>query len=75
MSAQDKIQLNNHEGRIDLIENTLLNGSVVTVDATLSSTSQNPIQNKAIKAALDTKANISTVPVISMNEPEKRMII
>lgn len=37
-------------------------GSSITVDSALSSTSENPVQNKVIKAALDDKAATSSVP-------------
>lgn len=37
-------------------------GGSITVDSALSSTSENPVQNKVIKAALDTKAATSSVP-------------
>jgi hypothetical protein len=36
-------------------------GSTVTVDDVLSSTSTNPVQNKVVKAALDLKANSSSL--------------
>lgn len=38
-------------------------GSSITVDSALSSTSENPVQNKVIKAALDAKATATSVPV------------
>ena len=37
-------------------------GGSVTVDAEISGTSENPVQNKVIKAALDEKADASDVP-------------
>ena len=37
-------------------------GGSITVDDALSSTSDNPVQNKVIKAALDGKANMTSVP-------------
>lgn len=37
-------------------------GGSVTVDDEISGSSENPVQNKVIKAALDEKANISSVP-------------
>lgn len=36
-------------------------GSSITVDDEISSTSENPVQNKVISAALDNKANISSL--------------
>lgn len=36
-------------------------GGSVTVDAALSSTSTNPVQNKVVKAALDLKANSNSL--------------
>lgn len=45
----------------------------ITVDSELSSSSENPVQNKVVKAALDLKANssaIPTVPTISTNISE-----
>lgn len=40
-------------------------GGSVTVDNELSSSSENPVQNKVIKAALDGKANTSAIPDVS----------
>jgi len=37
-------------------------GSSVTVDAALSASSENPVQNKAVKAALDNKADANDIP-------------
>ncbi len=37
-------------------------GDSVTVDSALSSTSENPVQNKAIYSALQDKANTSAIP-------------
>ena len=37
-------------------------GGSITVDSALSATSENPVQNKVIKAALDDKAATSSVP-------------
>ena len=39
-------------------------GSTITVDDALSSTSENPVQNKVIKAALDEKPDFSDIPDI-----------
>lgn len=79
MSSVDKTALDSYESRITALENNSGSSSgetlTITIDSSLSGTSQNPVQNKVIKAALDTKANISAVPAISVNEPEKRMII
>ncbi len=36
-------------------------GGSVTVDAALSATSENPVQNKAVKAALDQKADSASL--------------
>ena len=36
-------------------------GGSVTVDAALSATSENPVQNKAVKAALDQKADSASI--------------
>lgn len=40
-------------------------GGSVTVDDTLSSTSENPVQNKVIKAALDDKAELVGFPLVA----------
>lgn len=37
-------------------------GSSITVDSALSSTSENPVQNKVVKGALDAKADKSEIP-------------
>jgi hypothetical protein len=51
------------------IENNVISatggGGSVTVDNELSSSSENPVQNKIIKAALDGKANTSAIPDVS----------
>lgn len=39
-------------------------GGSVTIDPELSSTSENPVQNRVIKAALDSKANASDIPAV-----------
>lgn len=39
-------------------------GGSVTVDSALSSTSENPVQNKVIKAALDGKADAADIPAV-----------
>ena len=40
----------------------------ITVDSTLSSSSENPVQNKVIKAALDTKYDSTTLVPITTSE-------
>lgn len=42
-------------------------GGGITVDDEISATSENPVQNKVIKAALDEKANASDVPTKTSN--------
>lgn len=39
-------------------------GGSVTVDSTMSSTSENPVQNKVIYSALQEKANASDIPTV-----------
>ena len=41
---------------------TIGGGGSVTIDSEISGTSTNPVQNKVIKGALDTKANASDIP-------------
>lgn len=53
MSAEDKQQLAN------------LVASTITVDSALSSTSENPVQNKVINSALGNKADKSTLNTLS----------
>lgn len=43
-------------------------GSSITVDFALSNTSENPVANKVIVAALDDKANVDDIPNIKVNE-------
>lgn len=43
-------------------------GSSITVDVALSNTSENPVANKVIVAALDDKANVDDIPSIKVNE-------
>lgn len=40
-------------------------GGSVTVDSTMSSTSENPVQNKVIYSALQSKANASDIPTVA----------
>ena len=42
-------------------------GSSITVDFALSNTSENPVANKVIVAALDDKANVDDIPNIKVN--------
>ena len=42
--------------------NKEITGSGVTIDDALSGTSKNPVQNKVINAALNSKANLSDIP-------------
>lgn len=42
--------------------------SSITVDFALSNTSENPVANKVIVAALDDKANVDDIPNIKVNE-------
>ena len=44
-------------------------GGDITVDSALSSTSENPVQNKAIYTALGNKANTSSVPSAYTSTP------
>ena len=41
---------------------TEITGGGVTIDDALSDTSKNPVQNKVVKMALDSKANLSDIP-------------
>lgn len=52
MSATDKSKL----------DSISANANQVTIDTALSGTSTNPVQNKVIKEALDTKADTSSLP-------------
>lgn len=40
-------------------------GESITVDSALSSTSKNPVQNKAIYSALQDKADASDIPTVA----------
>lgn len=46
----------------DLQMPRIVSGGSITVDSELSSTSENPVQNKAIKAALDGKGATTAIP-------------
>lgn len=47
----------------DLLDEHIANGGTqITVDSELSSTSENPVQNKVVKAALDGKADKDEIP-------------
>lgn len=49
------------DGKLYLGNKEITNGGV-TIDDTLSDTSKNPVQNKVINAALNTKAEITDIP-------------
>ena len=50
-------------GNTPIAENvTIQQGGGVTIDDTLSDTSKNPVQNKVITNALNTKANLTDIP-------------
>lgn len=54
-TAEDNIA--GHETRIQALESAQGGSAVITVDAELSSESENPVQNKVITSALQSKAN------------------
>lgn len=54
--------LDYYDGKIkDYVDNKVGTGGI-TIDDTLSDTSTNPVQNKAVKAELDKKADITDIP-------------
>ena len=60
ISATERNMLNDHQSRIVSLENSVIDdGSVsITIDSELSNSSLNPVQNKVIKQALDSKADL-----------------
>ena len=50
------------DGQIRLYTNAASSGSTITIDSALSSTSENPVQNKVIYSALEDKADSSDIP-------------
>ena len=53
--GSDDLNLNNYYNKTEVVN--LINNSKPTVDTALSSTSENPVQNKVINSALENKAN------------------
>ena len=77
ISAAERNMLNDHQDRIDALE-LRPTGSSVTIDSEFLENSQNPVQSKVIKQALDNKADLqmlSTKATISINEQTNTMII
>ena len=82
ISATERNMLNDHQDRITSLENASADeggGSVdITIDSEFLENSQNPVQSKVIKQALDNKADLqmlSTKATISINEQTNTMII
>ena len=57
----DTIYFTTDDGKL-YIGDKEISGSDITIDDTLSDTSTNPVQNKAVKAELDKKADITDIP-------------
>lgn len=77
ISAAERNMLNDHQNRIDALE-LRPTGSSVTIDSEFLENSQNPVQSKVIKQALDNKADLqmlNTKATISINEQTNTMII
>lgn len=77
ISAAERNMLNDHQDRIDALESRPT-GSSVTIDSEFLENSQNPVQSKVIKQALDNKADLqmlNTKATISINEQTNTMII
>lgn len=77
ISTAERNMLNDHQDRIDALE-LRPTGSSVTIDSEFLENSQNPVQSKVIKQALDNKADLqmlSTKATISINEQTNTMII
>lgn len=82
ISAAERNMLNDHQNRIISLENASADeggGSVdITIDSEFLENSQNPVQSKVIKQALDNKADLqmlNTKATISINEQTNTMII
>lgn len=77
ISEAERNMLNDHQNRIVSLEN---GGSSVdiTIDSEFLENSQNPVQSKVIKQALDNKADLqmlNTKATISINEQTNTMVI
>ena len=57
--GSDDLNLDNYYNKTEVVN--LINNSKLTVDSALSSTSENPVQNKVVKTELDKKASSETV--------------
>lgn len=65
--SESKLNANNVQAALDLIYN-LAKAAGVTVDSALSATSANPIQNKAVAAALEKKATLNADGVVPVDQ-------
>ena len=63
--GSDDLNLNNYYNKTEVVE--LINNSKPTVDSALSSTSENPVQNKVINSALGNKANSNELSTHTSN--------
>ena len=57
----DTIYFTTDDGKL-YVGDKEVSGKSITIDAALSDTSKNPVQNKVIKTELDKKANITDIP-------------
>ena len=63
--GSDDLNLNNYYNKTEVVN--LINNSKPTVDTALSSTSENPVQNKVINSALENKANSNELSTHTSN--------
>jgi hypothetical protein len=63
--GSDDLNLDNYYNKTEVVN--LINNSKLTVDTALSSTSENPVQNKVINSALGNKANSSELSTHTSN--------
>ena len=79
ISEAEKNMLKDHQSRIDALENASADEDVdITIDSEFLENSQNPVQSKVIKQALDNKADLqmlNTKATISINEQTNTMVI
>ena len=59
-----------NDGKLDLVKG----GGSITVDSELSNTSENPVQNKVIRAALDAKLDVFEVTFLMNGETGKTSV-
>ena len=63
----DTIYFTTDDGKLYIGDKKILGGASIDIDSKLSDTSENPVQNKVIKAELDKKANTVETATVTLS--------